>query len=131
MQRVRGIGGVFFKAKDPAALGTWYRENLGIPVEPWGGHGFTWSEHDPKGDAITVWSPMPETTTYYEPSTKPFMINFRVDDLDAMLLQLREKGCEVDDKLEESEYGRFGWVMDPEGNRVELWQPPEKAPASS
>ena len=125
MQKVRGIGGVFFKAKDPAALGAWYRDNLGVPVEEWGGCGFKWSDHDAKGTASTVWSPFPEDTTYFAPSTQLFMVNFRVEDLDAMLAQLRESGCDVDDKTQEMEFGRFGWVMDPEGNRIELWQPAE------
>jgi predicted enzyme related to lactoylglutathione lyase len=123
MQKVQGIGGVFFKTKDPKALGQWYRDNLGVPVEEWGGCAFKWSDLDGADTASTVWSPFPEATTYFEPSTKPFMINFRVNDLDAMLAQLRENGCDVAEKVEEMEFGRFGWVMDPEGNRIELWQP--------
>ena len=94
-----------------------------LPVEAWGGCAFKWSDLDPNGTASSVWSPFPEATTYFEPSPKPFMINFRVEDLDAMLAQLRENGCDVAEKVEEMEFGRFGWVMDPEGNRVELWQP--------
>jgi predicted enzyme related to lactoylglutathione lyase len=125
MQRVMGIGGIFFKAKDKAALAAWYRDNLGLPVEDWGGASLVWAENNTKGDAMTVWSPFAEDTTYFEPSPKPFMVNFRVADLDAMLAQLRANGCEVDDKVEESDFGKFGWVMDPEANRIELWQPPE------
>ena len=119
-----GIGGVFFKARDKAALSAWYRDHLGVPVESWGGASFSWCDHDPGQDAVTVWSPFEATTTYFEPSSAPFMINFRVRDLDAMLSQLREAGCDVDDRIEDSEFGRFGWVMDPEQNRIELWQPP-------
>ena len=126
MQRVKGIGGVFFKARDKKALGEWYRDHLGVPLEDWGGAVFRWRELDPAGDAATVWSPFAADTSYFAPSTAPFMVNFRVDDLDAMLAQLRAAGAHVDDKLEESELGRFGWVVDPEGNKLELWQPPPK-----
>lgn len=125
MERVMGIGGIFFKSADKAALASWYRDNLGIPVEEaWGGATFSWQEHNPGGDAHTVWSPFASDTDYFEPSPKDFMVNFRVRDLDAMLGQLRANGCDVDDKIEDGEFGKFGWVMDPEGNRIELWEPP-------
>jgi catechol 2,3-dioxygenase-like lactoylglutathione lyase family enzyme len=125
MERVMGIGGVFFKVANKAALSAWYRDNLGLPVdEAWGGAVFPWREYDPQGVAHTVWSPFADDTDYFAPSTKDFMINFRVRDLSAMLDQLRANGCEVDDRTEESEFGKFGWVMDPEGNRIELWEPP-------
>lgn len=126
MQRVRGIGGVFFKATDPAALAAWYAEHLGLAIEPsFGGAVFTWRDHDTgPAPAQTLWAPFPESTTYFAPSTRPYMLNFRVDDLDAMLAQLRAGGCDVDERVDRSEFGAFGWVMDPEGNRVELWQPP-------
>jgi predicted enzyme related to lactoylglutathione lyase len=117
MERVTGIGGVFFKARDPAALGAWYRDHLGIDVQPWGGAAF-------EGEGTTAWSVFPADTKYFEPSTAPFMINYRVADLDAMLAQLRTAGVAVDEKVDESEFGRFGWAMDPEGIRIELWQPP-------
>jgi len=107
-----------------------YRDNLGLPIEEaWGGAVFPWQENDPRGDAHTVWSPFAADTDYFAPSTKDFMVNFRVRDLRAMLDQLRANGCEVDDRVEESEFGKFGWVMDPEGNRVELWEPPAPGPA--
>ncbi|MFL5381032.1 MAG: VOC family protein [Longimicrobiaceae bacterium] len=125
MERVTGIGGIFFKAKDPKALGEWYARHLGIDVQDWGGAAFRWGEgaaDAPSGS--TVWSPFKADTTYFEPSTAPFMINYRVADLDAMRAQLREAGVQVDDKVEDSEFGKFGWAMDPEGNRFELWQPP-------
>ena len=125
MQRVTGIGGVFFKAKDPKALGEWYRRHLGMNVEPWGGVAFKWvTDENPTGTGSTIWSPFKEDTTYFAPSTSSFMINFRVHDLDSLLAVLRAEGCQVDERVEESEYGKFGWVMDPEGNRLELWQPP-------
>ena len=125
MKRVTGIGGVFFKARDPKALGAWYRTHLGIGVEDWGGAAFRWKGPDnPDGVGTTVWSPFAADTSYFAPSSAPFMINYRVHDLHALLAALRSEGCTVDDKVEESEYGKFGWVMDPEGNRIELWQPP-------
>lgn len=125
MQKVRGIGGVFFKSRDPKALARWYQDNLGIPVEDWGGAKFAWRELDPAGDACTVWSPFKADTDYFAPSTASFMVNFRVDDLDAMLAQLRAAGAKVDDKVDDSEYGKFGWAFDPDGNKLELWQPPK------
>lgn len=125
-----GIGGVFFKAADTAALGAWYRDNLGVPIdEEWGGAVFPWKSNDPGSDAHTVRSPFPDHTSYFKPSTRDFMVNFRVRDLDAMLAQLRANDCEVDTNTEDNEYGKFGWVMDPEGNRIELWQPP-RSPAA-
>jgi predicted enzyme related to lactoylglutathione lyase len=127
MERVLGIGGVFFKAKDPAALAEWYRKHLGIDVQPWGGFAFRASAaHGPNHD-VTVWSLFPATSKYFDPSREPFMVNYRVRDLDALLAALRAEGCAVDERVESSEYGRFGWVMDPEGHRIELWQPPSGA----
>jgi predicted enzyme related to lactoylglutathione lyase len=124
-QRVTGIGGVFFKARDPKVLGAWYQRHLGIALEDWGGAVFRWaSEVNPTGTGTTTWSPFAESSTYFAPSEARFMINYRVADLHALLAALRNEGCAVDDKVDESEYGKFGWVMDPEGNRIELWQPP-------
>jgi len=126
MKRVTGIGGVFFKSKDPKALGAWYRDHLGIEVEEWGGAAFRWASSDnPSATGTTIWSPFKEDTGYFAPSKAPFMINYRVEDLHALLAQLRREGCDVDTKVDESEYGKFGWVIDPEGNKIELWQPPE------
>jgi predicted enzyme related to lactoylglutathione lyase len=125
LKRVTGIGGVFFKARDPKVLGEWYRTHLGLNVEDWGGTAFHWvTPENPSGTGTTIWSPFPEDSDYFSPSEAGFMINYRVDDLQALLEQLRQEGCQVDPKVEESEFGKFGWVMDPEGNRVELWQPP-------
>ncbi len=123
--RVTGIGGIFFKSSDPKALAAWYQQHLGIDVQPWGGAAFNWaSAANPGGAGSTIWSPFAADTEYFAPSTAPFMINYRVADLHALLALLRSEGCTVDDKVEESEYGKFGWVMDPEGNRLELWEPP-------
>jgi predicted enzyme related to lactoylglutathione lyase len=126
MKRVTGIGGIFFKSKDPKALAEWYKVHLGIGVEEWGGTAFHWASPDnPSGTGTTVWSPFKEDTKYFAPSEAPFMVNYRVADLHALLAVLREEGCDVDDKVDESELGKFGWVVDPEGNKLELWQPPE------
>jgi predicted enzyme related to lactoylglutathione lyase len=126
MKRVTGIGGIFFKAKDPVALCAWYKKHLGIEVQEWGGAVFTWT--DESGEPVngtTIWSVSAADGNYFAPSASTFMINYRVADLAEVLQALRNEGCNVLDKTEESEYGKFGWVMDPEGNKVELWQPPE------
>ena len=124
MERVQGIGGIFFKSKDPKALAQWYADNLGVPVQSWGGAAFEWSEQDRPDSASTGWSPFAADTDYFAPSEASFMINFRVCDLDAMLAQLTAAGAKVIDKRESSEFGDFGWFVDPDGNKVELWQPP-------
>jgi catechol 2,3-dioxygenase-like lactoylglutathione lyase family enzyme len=127
MKRVTGIGGVFFKSQDPAALRSWYREHLGVESEEWGAV-FPWREQDrPERSGHTVWAPFPADSDYFP---GPLMVNYRVDDLDAVLSALRAEGVEVDDRVEESEFGRFGWIVDPDGRRVELWQPPESAPSA-
>ncbi len=125
MRRVTGIGGVFFQARDPAALRDWYREHLGVPVQTWGGAAFSWSDTEgrPLGGS-TIWSIAPEGSDSFAPGRASFLINYRVADLGALLKALREEGCQVLDKVEESEFGKFGWVLDPEGNKVELWEPP-------
>lgn len=123
MKRVTGIGGIFFKSADPKALGAWYRDHLGLDVTGWGGAIFRWGGADSEAGA-TVWSPFSRDTDYMAPSSAPFMINFRVADLDALLAALRSEGCNVLEKTDSSEQGKFGWVLDPEGNKVELWEPP-------
>ena len=124
MQRVTGIGGIFFKATDPKALSAWYQQHLGIDVANWGGAVFEWGgDNSPKG--MTIWSPFAADTQYMSPGTASFMLNFRVADLDALLALLKKEGCQVMDETESSEQGKFGWVIDPEGNKVELWQPAE------
>jgi len=126
MKRVTGIGGIFFNAKDAVALRAWYQRHLGIDVQPWGGTAFTWT--DAEGNptkGTTVWSIGVASPEYFAPSRSTFMINYRVENLTALLQLLRDEGCEVLEKTDDSEYGKFGWVMDPEGNKVELWQPPE------
>ncbi|PJJ17911.1 Uncharacterized conserved protein PhnB, glyoxalase superfamily [Janthinobacterium sp. OK676] len=126
MKRVTGIGGIFFQAQDPAALRAWYQRHLGLDVQPWGGAAFSWTDADGQPSAgSTIWSVAARDSEQFLPGKAPFMINYRVDDLDALLQALRDEGCEVLDKAPDSEYGQFGWVIDPEGNKVELWQPPQ------
>lgn len=123
MKRVTGIGGIFLSAKDPKALGAWYKTHLGIDFhEEWGCAMFDWTDADGK-KGTTVWSVAATGANNMVPD-KPFMVNYRVDDLEALLQALRDEGCEVLEKKDDSEYGKFGWVMDPEGNKIELWQPP-------
>jgi len=124
MKRVTGIGGIFISAKDPKALCAWYKTHLGIDVQEWGGTAFRWVDDAGAPTAgTTVWSVFGDGS-YFAPSEATFMVNYRVDDLHGLLSLLRTEGCQVLDKIEESEFGKFGWVMDPEGNKVELWQPP-------
>ncbi len=122
MARVVGIGGVFLKAKDPDALRAWYQRHQGFDLEEWGGAIFP----SDRPGGMTVWSLFPDTSEYFAPSKAGFMVNYVVEDLRAVIEALRSEGCDVDEKIDESEFGVFGWVMDPEGNRVELWQPPAK-----
>lgn len=129
MKRVTGIGGIFFKTKDPEKTKAWYRRHLGIVPEADGHVVFTWREKDdPARIGATVWSPFRDDTQYFDPSTASFMINYRVADLHGLLDQLRAEGVEVDDRIEEGEFGRFGWIIDPEGNKIELWEPPSVLP---
>lgn len=125
MERVVGIGGVFFRSRDPEALRDWYAEHLGIPPAEFCGTVFVGSE----GDA-TVWTPFSANTQYFAGDDQHVMLNFRVRDLEAMLTQLRAAGVEVEDEIMEEENGRFGWVRDLEGNRVELWEPMSSGPAA-
>jgi catechol 2,3-dioxygenase-like lactoylglutathione lyase family enzyme len=128
--RTSGIGGVFFKAKDPDRLTQWYRTHLGLPVDEHGIAKLAWREdEDPATRAQTVWAPFPHDTEYFGPASSQFMINYRVRDLDAVLAALREEGVWIDERREDSAYGRFAWIADPEGNRIELWQPPKDEPA--
>ncbi len=120
MERVTGVGGIFFKSSDPKTLVAWYREHLGLPVDEYGFVTFP-TAGDP--GPCTTWSPFAQDTTYFEPSKASFMLNYRVKNLDAMLAQLRAAGVTVDEKVQDEPYGRFGWAMDPEGNRFELWEP--------
>ena len=123
MKRVTGIGGIFFKSSDPKRLGAWYRDHLGLDVSDWGGAIFQWGGPE-SSSGMTIWSPFAQDTNKMEPSSASFMINFRVADLDALLAALRTEDCNVLDKTESSDFGKFGWVIDPDGNKIELWEPP-------
>ncbi len=134
MARVTGIGGIFLRARDPKTLAAWYARNLGIQLTEWGGAHFLWSDEVPSTTGGTAWSLFPADTNYFGPGTaagpQAAMVNYRVDDLDALLIQLDAAGVPIDPHQENFSYGRFAWITDPEGNRVELWQPllvpPEK-----
>jgi len=120
MKRVTGIGGIFFNAKDPATLRAWYKTHLGIDVQAWGGTAFTWA--DAAGNpykGTTIWLIGAADGGHFAPSTAPFMINYRVDDLAGLLQALRDEGCNVLEKTDDSEYGKFAWVIDPEGNKAD------------
>lgn len=124
MARIIGIGGVFFRSNDSKELTNWYAEHLGLPRSPHGTVKIPWRHHDdPTREGMTVWSSFPKTTDDFGPTNPESMINHVIDDLDAMLVKLREEGVSVDDRVDDSEYGRFGWAIDPDGNRIELWEP--------
>ena len=125
MGKVIGVGGIFFYAKDSDFLQSWYKNNLGIDMQDWGGTAFSWE--DEKGQPIkgtTVFSIADSTSGQFEPGSAKFMINFRVSELSSLMDSLRSSGCQVLDETNDSEYGKFGWVIDPEGNKIELWEPP-------
>ena len=124
MEQVTGIGGVFFKVKDPKAMAAWYKKNLGIQSKG-GFTEFSWRDKDhPDVLGKTVWAIFPTNTKYFGP-TSSLMINYRVANLDRMLEQLRSSGVKIE-KVQDSDFGRFAWIMDPEGNRIELWEPKGK-----
>ncbi len=130
--KVLGVGGVFFRSPDPARLADWYRETLGLEIEAWGAvHGTSFSPDAMPANAFTVWSTFASDTEYFGDPRQSFMINLVVDDLDAALANVRAAGGDVIPEKEEHDYGRFGWIVDPDGNRVELWEPPEKIPEIS
>jgi predicted enzyme related to lactoylglutathione lyase len=123
MKRVTGIGGVFFKCKNTDNVKHWYDKHLGIKTDQYGG-GFWWREHDdPDKKGFTAWSPFAQSSEYFKPNEKEFMFNYRVENLEKLLDVLREEGVEVVGDIEVYDYGKFGWIMDPEGNKIELWEP--------
>ena len=123
MARVTGIGGVFLKAADPKALAAWYAKHLGLVLSEYGGVTFAWTDEVPAGTGSTAWSTFPESSKYFGSGPQRSMINYRVDDLDALLMQLEVAGVAIDPKRDNASYGKFAWITDPEGNRLELWQP--------
>ena len=124
-KRVTGIGGLFFKTEDPETIKAWYGKHLGLPVDAYGCT-FWWKDQDGK-DCSTQWSPFKKDTTYFAPSDKPFMMNFRVHDLEKLLETLEAEGVTVVGEMRTYEYGKFGWILDPEGNKIELWEPVDAA----
>jgi catechol 2,3-dioxygenase-like lactoylglutathione lyase family enzyme len=133
MIRVTGIGGIFFKSADPERLYQWYEKHLGIQREPHGqGASFEWRElrgsdgGEPGLKGATIWSIFPSETRYFGESRAGFMVNYRVDDLDSLLAELRAAGVKIDPHREAYDYGRFAWITDPDGNRIELWEPPKQ-----
>lgn len=124
MKRVTGIGGIFFKCQDPAKMKEWYKTHLGFDTNEYGAK-FDWQQEgsDAKNNGYTLWSPFAETTKYFEPSKNNFMINYRVDNLEALVEELKKEGVTVLDNVETYEYGKFVHILDPEGNKIELWEP--------
>ncbi|MEO8233908.1 MAG: VOC family protein [Flavobacterium sp.] len=121
IKRVTGIGGVFFKSENPDSTKEWYKNHLGLPVNDYGCT-FRWKDEEGK-EAATQWSPFAKDTKYFEPSEKQFMMNFRVDNLEVLLKVLKEEGVTIIGEMESHDYGNFGWILDPEGNKIELWEP--------
>ena len=123
MAKITGIGGVFFKCKDANKVREWYKAHLGTDVNEYGAN-FEWRDaEDPKKKGSTAWNTFPEDTKYFEPSTKDFMINYRVDNLEALVEQLKKEGVTIVDKIETYDYGKFVHIVDIEGNKVQLWEP--------
>jgi predicted enzyme related to lactoylglutathione lyase len=138
MARVTGIGGVFLRSRDPKAMAKWYAEHLGVRLSDFNGAAFSWSDEVPEGTGMTAWSTFPQDTSYFgEPQAdaagrapQAVMVNYRVDDLDGLLRSLSDSGVWIDPKREDYSYGRFAWIRDCDGNRVELWQPLVSSDAS-
>lgn len=125
--RVTGVGGIFFTSENPDEMKAWYRENLGLDTDPWGTN-FEWFQgNDPTKKGFTQWSPFEAKTTYFEPSKKAFMINYRVVHLEKLLEQLKENGVTILDTVETFEYGKFVHILDNEGNKIQLWEPDDTA----
>lgn len=125
LKRVTGLGGFFFKSENPNEIKDWYKNHLGIPTDQYGWT-FWWKDTDGK-DCSTQWSPFGANTQYFNPSEKQFMMNFRVNDLEALLKVLKEEGVTILGEMETYDYGKFGWILDPEGNKIELWEPIDSA----
>jgi catechol 2,3-dioxygenase-like lactoylglutathione lyase family enzyme len=124
MKRVTGLGGVFFKTANPKETLDWYRRHLGIESDAWGGFAFRWLDREqPEETGYTVWSAFPRDTRYFAPSEHELMVNFRVADLEGLLAALREEGVEVVGDVSEEANGKFGWILDPDGRKIELWEP--------
>ncbi|MBS1557695.1 MAG: VOC family protein [Bacteroidetes bacterium] len=125
MNKVTGIGGIFFKCKDPQAMNEWYKKHLGFDTGPYG-TSFTWRQNDDSSKkGLTQWNLFPEKTNYFQPSAKDFMINYRVENLELLVEELKKENVTILDKIEAYDYGKFIHIMDMEGNKIELWEPKE------
>lgn len=124
--KVTGIGGIFFKCDDPDSTRQWYADHLGLKVNPYGSLFESRDTHDPEKRTFLQWSTFSQNSTYMEPSTKDFMINYRVKNMEALLAQLKVAGVQIIGEVQEFEYGKFAHIMDPEGNKLELWEPIDK-----
>jgi len=126
MKKVTGLGGVFFKCNDPKSMTDWYAQKLGLPTSEYG-IAFDWLQaDDPSKKGTTAWCAFPDTTKYFDPSTKPFMINYRVEDLVALVDELKKDNVTIVDEIAEYDYGKFVHILDPEGNIIELWEPTDE-----
>lgn len=123
--RVTGIGGLFFKTKDPKKTKEWYQTHLGFNTDDWGCT-FWWKDND-GNKASTQWSPFKDDTSYFEPSQKDYMFNYRVENLEELLIELKKEGVTIVGEMQEYEYGKFGWILDNDGNKIELWEPKDAA----
>lgn len=123
MKKVTGIGGIFFKSSDPARIKDWYHKNLGLVVDAYGSPFEFRNANDPDQINYLQWSPFKDDTNYFEPSKKEFMINYRVADLEALVVELKKEGVTICDEIEAFDYGKFVHIMDPDGNKIELWEP--------
>jgi predicted enzyme related to lactoylglutathione lyase len=125
-KRVIGIGGIFFKCKDNDQMREWYTRHLGIESESWGAV-FKWRRHDkPEEETYTAWSPFKGDTDYFSPSEHDYMINYQVENLEELLKTLKAEGVQIIGEMQDTEFGKFGWILDPEGRKIELWEPPRK-----
>ena len=121
MAHITGVGGIFFRSKDPKALAAWYRDVLGVPIENWGGAALRYDA--PGHPPALIWTPFAQDTDYFAPSTRQFMVNFAVDDLDGFLAMLKKKGVMALKRDDSDPNGRFAWIVDPDGTKIELWEP--------
>jgi len=125
--RITGVGGVFFKCRNPDKMRKWYNSNFGLSDDQYG-HPFVWKKKDdPKKNGYTVWNPFDDKSDYFKPSNQKYMINYRVENLEDLIADLRKKGVTIVDEIETFDYGKFGWILDPEGNKIELWEPIDEA----
>ncbi len=125
--KITGIGGVFFKCKDPSAMRDWYNKSFGMTADHYG-MPFVWKKpENPEKNGYTAWNPFEDKSDYFEPSKQKYMINYRVENLEELLEDLKKQGVTVLGEIQKEDYGQFGWVLDPEGNKIELWEPNDEA----